>query len=67
MDDFSNADYIELTEGNFQLFEDLCEIIDNKDMFISDNSRELLKECVALLLAKDYTVKFGPEDISGIH
>lgn len=65
---------IVMTEANYQLFEDLCEIIDNPHfatffdaMIDPDNDKELMKEMIAYLLAKDYTVIFTPEQISGVH
>lgn len=58
---------ITLTEANYQLFEDLAEILDNQIFHINENDRELIKEMMAYLLAKDYVVTYGPDDVSGLH
>lgn len=53
-----NTEYvdIEMTEANFELFEDLCEIVD------STPDPDLIKELMAYLIAKDYVVQFSPND-----
>lgn len=56
-----------LTEENSELYEDLVEIVDNPIFHISENDRELIKEMMAYLIAKDYVVKFGPEENIGYH
>lgn len=60
--DFVHHDYEELAEGMVNLFQDVDEILNVKELDLDSTQKDLLMEMFMLLVYTDYTVFHTPYD-----